>query len=148
MFSTLYRIVDRGDPCALVLLIGILTFVGSKTVQNRWQLRRLGILIAVTVFVAFCGEYMWRAMPTDAWGLLRIAVRGLLSAGLTLGASWILLPLATIGYAGTVGELMRKAHEAAAEAKRRAEEKARRDEEAKRRAEEDERRRVEKEERQ
>ena len=83
------EMVDRGDPCALVFLIAILTCVGAKMVGSRLDLRSWGTRIASGAFVAYCvyGQISFHPGTAEDW--IHITLRGLLAAGLVLGFSWI-----------------------------------------------------------
>lgn len=97
----LLDIINDGDLCALPTFIVILLVVGGKVSTQTQQY--LGGRLAVCGFVAY-GVYGFLAFhPASAEALLGIGVRALLAAGLVLGLSWIILPLAAFVYAHTLG---------------------------------------------
>src|SRR5207249_3925444 len=97
-----------------------------------------GLRLAAVAFVAFCIYGYLRLKPTDAQGLLWIAVRGLLAAGLALGVAWILLPIIAFASRSILGSLLEKASYVADAARRSAAERRAKEQEEERRRRADE----------
>jgi hypothetical protein len=131
--TTLLDILDHGDPCSLLLLIVILTLLGRKMVMDQPVAYLWGLRLAAGAFVAYVAYAIIRFSAWSDEDLVRVALRGLLAAGLALGATWILLPTAAFACHYTVGTFLESARRWFGAAKRQAaERKARREEEERR----------------
>ena len=85
------ELITNPDPCSLLCLIALLTWVGNAMTGGRGTFHTWGYRIAATTFIAY-GVYGAVAFsPTTAHALLWTAIRALLAAGLSLGLSWISL---------------------------------------------------------
>jgi len=89
--DTLLYMLDEGDACSLLCLLGVLAFVGAKMADASPVVYQWGWRLAAGAFVGY-GLYAgltFRPLDAEAW--LRVVVRGLLAAGLALGPSWVVL---------------------------------------------------------
>lgn len=80
----------HGDVCSLLCLIAILAFVGHKMLWHHQQLYLWGWRFATAAFLGYCIYAGFALRPSDAAAWLRVVLRALLAAGLTLAISWIL----------------------------------------------------------
>lgn len=122
-------ILNDGNLCYLMLLIGILASIGQRVAAAQPRLHLLGLRLAFAAFLAYCAYAAVRFSPRSAEEFVGIALRGLLAAGLALGLSWTLLPAAAFVYCytlgpffGKVGEWSRAAFRSAAERRARCKE--------------------------
>jgi hypothetical protein len=113
-------ILDQGDCCHLLLLIGVLYLVGRHMVAQRPRLIAWGLRLGAAAFLAYGISGCARFSPGSAADLWWIAVRGLLAGGLTLGLSWILLPVVAFAYAATIGSAVERSLRSAERARVRA----------------------------
>lgn len=89
--QTLLDVINSGDVFSLIVLIVVLCWLGSWMIDRRPQLRQWGKRLAAGAFISYCviiGSELEAHTP-QTW--LGIVWRGLLTAGLTLGASWVVL---------------------------------------------------------
>jgi hypothetical protein len=110
------NILDHPDPCSLVVLIGLLAWVGNVMTRNISRVRTWGEWACGAAFVGYCIYAIWTFAPVTAGEFLEIVIRGLFAAGLTLGFSWVVLASAVFVYANT---LMRVQYEMRRRANRR-----------------------------
>ena len=91
--QNILTMIDQSDAASLLVLIGLLAFVGSKMAEHDATLRQWGRRIAAGAFVAYgvLGVAFLPAADVQDW--LHVAFRGLLAAGLALGLAWVLLPV-------------------------------------------------------
>lgn len=93
--DNLIRIIDQGDVCTLGFVVVLLLWVGRLMADQRQQY--IGSILAAAVLVLFAIRGLLQPITT-AEGLLQVTVRSLVASGLTLGASWIVLPLAALPF--------------------------------------------------
>lgn len=103
--------LNHADFCSAILLIALLTFVGQRMVAGENNLQCWGLRLAAVAFVGFCAHGCLSSRVADLQAWLEIAVRGVLAAGLMLGAAWILLPIGAFVYRHTIGLLLRALQE-------------------------------------
>jgi hypothetical protein len=83
--------IDSGEAFALLVLVGIVTQIGTMMTQDSPICRQWGWRLAAAALVAYA-LYRGVSEPTadpNAW--IHILVRGALAAGLALGVAWIVL---------------------------------------------------------
>lgn len=99
----LLKVIESGDVCSLIFLIGLLSGVGWKLVECHDHLRRCGWSLATGAFVVYClvRGIDWQPMTAEGW--LCIVWRGLLAGALVLGVSWIALRCLAFAYQLSVG---------------------------------------------
>ena len=83
------KIINEGDLWFLLGVILILFCLGKVYTDQRQKL--VGGLIALLAFLAFAGNSLEDRQPRTAEELFHIAERALVTFGLTLGLSWIIL---------------------------------------------------------
>lgn len=90
--------IDLNEWGSLVVLIGLLLFIGHHVSGGDYHVQRASVVIATVSFIWYCLEAVgaWgAATPTD---LMYIVIRAVFAAGMVLGAARILLPLLILGY--------------------------------------------------
>src|SRR6266446_8828675 len=85
------HVIDNGNLSALVGANVILLWLGNKFAESRQK--KWGGFLAILAFLGYCGYAFDRTPPRDAERLFEITVRALVTFGLTLGFSWIVLAL-------------------------------------------------------
>ena len=93
--STLLHMLDEGDFFPMLMLIGVLAYVGGKMADAAPPVRSWGWRTAAGAFVAYSIRGGLVFHPQDADDCLHIVLRGLLAAGLALTVSWVLLSVAS-----------------------------------------------------
>ncbi len=95
---TILDIIEAPQPGWTILLIVLLCWIGSLIVRSGSALQAWGNWLAVAAFVTYgvCGVV--RFTPTTALDLIGITVSGLFAGGLTLGLTWIVLPVGATLY--------------------------------------------------
>ena len=84
-------LIESGDLFSLVILMILLCGIGARMIESEPKLKRWGTRLAAAALVAYCiyaGSSLGMYEPGPLLGIL---IRGLFAAGLTLGASWIIL---------------------------------------------------------
>ena len=142
IMRTVLELINNPDPCSTVLLIVLLTGIGSKMIESCPDLRAWGYRVAAVALVVYGVYGVMTFHPTTADQLVGIVLRGLIAFGVVLGLFWIVFAIQGFIYQHTFKRLRDTMHESAERRAREREEEKRRLErlEADRRAE-DERRR-------
>lgn len=104
----LLELIVHGDLCSLILVAGLLCIVGRYVVRGDPAVQGWGMQLALIGFIAFGLFGMGRLSEPDANAVLLVVMRALVAGGLTLGASWVVLPLVVLTY-----QHLRRATEAA-----------------------------------
>ena len=97
--NRLLDIIDHGDVCSLTGVIIILVWLGSVFAGDRQK--RWGGALAVLSFLAYGAYALCRFRPGSAEELFAISLRALVTSGVALGLSWLILPIVTV-VAGSV----------------------------------------------
>jgi hypothetical protein len=97
---------DLDDVVSLVMLVGLLTFIGSKILENRDDLRAVGRRLAGGAFVAYLVSGFARFEPACAQDVLGITIRAAFCGALVLAWSWVLLGV--VGFAQEYSEQIRQ----------------------------------------
>ncbi len=108
-------IIIEGDLRFLLGVILILLWLGKTYANERQKL--VGGLIAIVAFLAFAAFAFERLHPRNAEELFHIALRALVTFGLTLGFSWIVLALLG-GITRPIRDAMRRSGENARQRRR------------------------------
>jgi hypothetical protein len=89
--DTFLKLINEPDIIWLLILIGLLAWIGAKMIASQPDLERWGARLAAGAFVSYALYGFHRFQPTTTEDLVGIVVRGLFAAGLVLGLSWIVL---------------------------------------------------------
>jgi hypothetical protein len=89
----LINLIEDGDICALIFLIGVLFTVGQLFVAREPRLMDLGLRVAAGTAVLYAGATLWQEGISQAAQVARVVVRSLAAGGVILGPAWIVLAI-------------------------------------------------------
>lgn len=89
--STILNLINELDPIWMLVLIGILTSVGSCMVGSDRSLRQWGNRLAAGGFVAYAIYAIQAFEPRTADQFVAVSIKSLFFSGLVLGCSWVCL---------------------------------------------------------
>jgi hypothetical protein len=92
--ESILNLIDEGNFISLLLLIGVVAFVGQKMVESQPTLHQWGWRLAAGAFIAYAVYAGVGQQPADPEDWISVVLRGLLAGGLALGLSWIILSAA------------------------------------------------------
>ena len=96
--STFTHLIEDGDICALIFLIGILVTVGRLFVARDPRLMESGLRVAAGTTVLYAGATLWEEGFSQAAQLARVVMRSLAAGGVVLGPVWIVLAIGAFLY--------------------------------------------------
>jgi hypothetical protein len=132
--DTFLDVINSADVVSLIVLIAVLCWLGSSMIGRHPQLRLWGERLAAAAFIGYC-VVIGSELETHTPGMwLRAVWRAILAAGLTLGASWVVL--AAYGFMRTLSDSARANAERRATRRRFERERKQREEEERKRREE------------
>lgn len=100
------RYIEGLDLTGLFVLALILLFVGNKVSQGNLRVRTFAVGMSALALVAFIGWNFSRG-TANSDNLVELSFRGLLLAGIFLGAAWILLTIVAGLYGNSASVLSR-----------------------------------------
>lgn len=84
-----------GDPLPKITLAILLTYVGRLTVQADRRTDGWGLKVAYVVFVCYLAGVGWSRNARTGTAWTNVSFYGLITAWISLGAAWIVLPILT-----------------------------------------------------
>ena len=99
--STLVRFIDDAEIAGLLIAAGIILFVGNKISHGMTRTRGFCLSVAGIALIGYMGFHF----HDGSSALGEQAFRGLLAAGIVLGALWIVTPALVSIYQGITGTL-------------------------------------------
>jgi len=84
---------DNANIGWLLVLIGLLCWIGDAMVGRDWWRRAWGRRIATGVLLAYCGQAIVRNGLSGASDAVHIVMHGLLAYGLSLGMAWMFVAI-------------------------------------------------------
>lgn len=86
--------MESDDVCSLSFVVLLLLVIGSRMVERRRALQNWGLRLATGTFVAYAIYRIAMGSTIEPGDVALLLLRALLVAGLMLGVSWIVLPMA------------------------------------------------------
>lgn len=92
------ELAETADPCFIGGVVALLVLLGFKMSAGQPILRRWGLRVAATVFVAYAALKWYQTGGTSTEAIAELATRSAIMAGGVLSFLWIVLPILSFVY--------------------------------------------------